>query len=394
MAQRQGDSVLIRGVRVFDGAALSGPTSVLVEGTTITAVDPELGSTGRHVVDGANGALLPGLIEAHVHLHGPYNLEQLARAGITTALDVACWPRDLVDALRNRRGLTDIRSAGLPATAPGSRHSQMPGRPDAALVAAPAEAESFVSDRLAEGSDYIKLIADAPGLGQATLDALVAAAHQHDKLTVAHAATLVLYRMALAARADVIAHAPLDAVLDEETLAEMAQVSCVAVPTLTMMTAVAQRLFGALDAAATAVGPGYHNAQRSVRLLHQAGVPILAGTDANASPGAPAAIPDGESLHDELEVLVSAGLRPVDALTAATSLPAPTLRPYRPWRRLARPASRPGSDRRRPARRHHRHPPGRARLVRRHRTRALTARSRTTNGPALPVHRPTHEGSR
>jgi imidazolonepropionase-like amidohydrolase len=51
-----------------------------------------------------------------------------------------------------------------------------------------------------------------------------------------------------------------------------------------------------------------------VRQLVRSGVPLLAGTDA-PSPGATY----GASVHGELELLVGAGLTPVQALTAATS---------------------------------------------------------------------------
>ena len=47
-----------------------------------------------------------------------------------------------------------------------------------------------------------------------------------------------------------------------------------------------------------------------VRLLRDAGVPILPGTDQ---------APDGASLHRELELLVEAGLSPAEAIAAATS---------------------------------------------------------------------------
>jgi len=50
---------------------------------------------------------------------------------------------------------------------------------------------------------------------------------------------------------------------------------------------------------------------------HQAGVPLLAGTDSPA-PG----ITRGVSLHCELELLVQSGLSASDALTAATYTPA------------------------------------------------------------------------
>lgn len=320
MAAQDAVPTLIRRARIFAGAAPGAPTSVLIDGGVIIAVGADLTAAGARVVDGADGVLLPGLIDAHVHVRTVDDLERLTAAGVTTALDMACWPQELVDSLRHRPGLTDIRSAGIPATAPGSTHSRMPDRPDAALVSGPEQAEQFVRDRIAEGSDYIKLIADVPGPDQHTLDALVAAAHAHGLRTVAHAATSVPYRMALAAGADVITHAPLDASLEDDTIAEMTRRATVAVPTLTMMSAVAERFFG--GRAAAEAGPGFHNARRTVGLLRAAGVPVLAGTDANAQPGAPAAISHGDSLHRELELLVEAGLSAPEAITAATSLPA------------------------------------------------------------------------
>lgn len=59
------------------------------------------------------------------------------------------------------------------------------------------------------------------------------------------------------------------------------------------------------------------NALNSVRAFQAARVPILAGTDA---PNPSTAF--GPSLHMELELLVSAGLTPSQALTAATAAPA------------------------------------------------------------------------
>ncbi|ALG12136.1 hypothetical protein AOZ06_39450 [Kibdelosporangium phytohabitans] len=57
--------------------------------------------------------------------------------------------------------------------------------------------------------------------------------------------------------------------------------------------------------------------QRVVGDLHRAGVPLMTGTDI----GTPGAVP-GFSLHDELVLLVGAGLSPMDALRAATAEPA------------------------------------------------------------------------
>lgn len=52
--------------------------------------------------------------------------------------------------------------------------------------------------------------------------------------------------------------------------------------------------------------------------LHKAGVPLLAGSDA----GAPHGVFPGSSLHEELSLLVEAGLSPYEALRTATANPA------------------------------------------------------------------------
>lgn len=58
----------------------------------------------------------------------------------------------------------------------------------------------------------------------------------------------------------------------------------------------------------------------SVTAMRDAGVPILAGTDMNNS--GIFSMVAGKSLHHELELLVRAGLTPVETLRAATSLAA------------------------------------------------------------------------
>ena len=70
-----------------------------------------------------------------------------------------------------------------------------------------------------------------------------------------------------------------------------------------------------------------------VGLMHEAGVPIGAGTDTPIGFAAP-----GYSLHSELEMLVRAGLSPMEALRAATLRPAE----FFAWRARWAPSSRGG----------------------------------------------------
>jgi imidazolonepropionase-like amidohydrolase len=60
----------------------------------------------------------------------------------------------------------------------------------------------------------------------------------------------------------------------------------------------------------------------SVRALHNAGVDILAGSDVSEPIPILGGLAHGASLHHELQLLVAAGLKPIEALRAATSIPA------------------------------------------------------------------------
>ena len=295
-------------VRVFDGQRLREPDTVVVDGDVIGS-DPE----GARVIDCDGGVLLPGLIDAHVHLYGREDLEQLSAFGVTTALDMGT-PWEVVNELRGLHGLTDIRSPGKPAVAPGSDHARMLNAPPEAQVAGPDQAPDFVSDWISQGADYIKIILAQDGFDQPTLNAIVAAAHEHDKLTVAHASSFADIAMAQEAQVDVVTHAPLDKALDKAAVARMVAENRISVPTLTMMEGIVEQ--------AHPPGSSYAPARATVTAFYEAGVPILAGTDANQAGGAPAVISHGDSLHHELELLVDAGLSSVDTLRAATSLPA------------------------------------------------------------------------
>jgi len=305
-------ATVLRGARVFDGTGFGAPVDVAwAEGTIVFSAPP-----GAEEVDSTGGFLIPGLIDCHIHLAGPETLTELTAHGVTTALDMSS-PAPLVAALRGTPGVTDIRSGIMATTSPGSAHAaRMKSIPAAqeALVAGPGDAEAAVARRVAQGADYIKIVIDLPGFDDETVQALVTAAHARRLKTVAHASRSDAVAMAQRTGVDVFTHAPLDRPITPEQAAELAAAGVVVVPTLVMMRGIVDRI-----GAAGGPGPRYEPARESVRVLHDAGVPVLAGTDANRTPAAPASPPFGTSLHDELALLVDAGLTPAEALRAATS---------------------------------------------------------------------------
>lgn len=133
-------------VRVFDGHKVGDPTTVLIDGDKIGA---SCNAAGAQVVDGEGGVLIPGLIDSHCHIDSEAKLKTLTTYGITTALDMLCWPISTMHdmkALAGRDGYPDYLSAGLAATS----RSSLPY--SEGLVESVAETTQWVADRVHEGS--------------------------------------------------------------------------------------------------------------------------------------------------------------------------------------------------------------------------------------------------
>jgi len=345
---------VVRGARVFDGTRMLGFADVLVSGAKIAAVGRDLAvPPGTEVVAGAGRTLLPGLIDAHAHSLGD-TLRDALVFGVTTELDMFADPRWAAKVKADqgaggRLDEADLRSAGTVATVPGG-HGTEYGFPIPTLTR-PEEAQAWVDARIAEGSDYIKIIVEDgkvlgrsfPTLDRATVAALVAAAHRRGKLAVVHATTLAAARAAIDAGADGLEHLFVDQLPDPGFGRFVAAHHAFVVPTLSVLKDVAgEGAGGALvrdprlapyiepDNAANLElrypeRPGkkaiYAPAPAAVRQLAAAGARILAGTDAPNSGTA-----HGASLHGELQLLVEAGLTPTAALAAATAAPAAAFR--------------------------------------------------------------------
>jgi imidazolonepropionase-like amidohydrolase len=210
-------------------------------------------------------------------------------------------------------------------------------------VTGPRDAGRFVADRVAEGAAHLKVLYDdgtggpmpMPSLDVPTIAALAEAAHAAGLVVAAHVSTARGAMDLLPTGVDVLAHVPFDALtggqVDAIAAAGVAVISTLSVadgfPGGSLLTepALAARLGPAWRAVLERQEqrwlppqlPDFAAARVNTRLLHAAGVPVLAGTDA-PNPGTV----HGASLHRELGHLVAAGLPPAAALTAATARPA------------------------------------------------------------------------
>lgn len=319
--------LIITNARIFDGTRLTEPRTLRVNGGFIAAdadgTDTNGVGTGE-VIDAGGGALLPGLMDGHVHIDDPRQATILAQWGVTTAFDMAAKDPSVIEGIRDTAGVTTLRTAGFPAGPPSGTHIVRLGYPARIAISQVEDAESWVTSRLSDGSDYIKVLLEPRVPGQSepmddrTAAALVDAAHAAGRLVIMHTTTGDTVRTAVAAGADAFTHTPLTGGFDEAFASEIVAAGTVAIPTLSMMQAITT------DWPFPVRPPGvaFENAVAAVGVLHRAGVRIVAGTDANANPATPARVPHGESIHGELELMVGAGLSPLEALRTATSAPA------------------------------------------------------------------------
>ncbi|KAH6896644.1 hypothetical protein B0T10DRAFT_526067 [Thelonectria olida] len=334
----------LRGVSVYDGNDLTGPSNVVFSASPGDIIssdvdggeDPEESVDLDTVVEGAGCTLLPALVDCFTNTAAAdTDLRLFASFGISTVLDM-CSTTSEVEAMRaaseSEIGLPSYLASGTVATAETELPDHLYNLRETDALQLPSEADQFVTSRVTgpNRADYIKVLVDTPGLDDATLSALVDAAHRHARLAVAHATQTRAFARALRAGFDVITPVPLNGIVDDDTVNGMAARGVACVPSLCMRQARAPLLrrgaqgggpFSILSEGIDESGVyDFEYALQNVKKLHAAGVRICAGTEANQTSPSPVSI--GESIHGELELLVRAGLSNRDALRAATVVPA------------------------------------------------------------------------
>lgn len=265
----------------------------------------------RRGITGEHGVALPPLGDHHVHLH-LIDAGALTRGGVAAVVDLGGDPVEL--ARLPRDGMPQVAYAGAFLTVPGgypsgrvwapprsvhvvTNASEHPGVAGGAATAVDAQAEF--------GAAVIKVTLNAaagPVFDRPLLDAVVGAAHAHDRPVVAHVEGPGMTLLALEAGVDALAHTPFTERLDPRLIARAIAAGQVWISTLAIHT-----------------GPDRDRAVANLAAFAAAGGRVLYGTD----------LGNGERSvgiqTDELAALHAAGVRGprlVAALTDPWPLPA------------------------------------------------------------------------
>ena len=324
--------------------------TITFEGDTVAAIGDAVGEAPEGAHDLAGATVLPGLIDAHVHVasdtsrspgfgpppaqHGepprPAGLAQyilaatadrILRSGFTTVRDVGAYD-DEVLALRAAIDAElvpgpRVYTCGriISATAPGGEifHSMY------READGPWEMRKAVREQLKRGAEFIKFMAtgarsvvlEDPEPAQMTLEemkAIVDEAHRMGKRVAAHAEGLEGTRWALEAGADTIEHG-LALHREPKLLDDMAERGTVLVPTISTFHDLAERFANIFPVVLVEQAKRQlEEAMRTVDTARRAGVTLALGYDSG---------PPGSSAQ-ELMRLLEAGLSVSEGLWVAT----------------------------------------------------------------------------
>jgi imidazolonepropionase-like amidohydrolase len=365
------DYVIIDGT----GAAPRRVAHVVIEDGMIVSVgDGSPRRQGATVVEGHGRWLIPGLWDTHMHhifsAGGLVSAEEFSeqqlvlnwrgylRSGVTSVVSVGDDRSIVLAARAAERGgglvAPRIFAAGSLFTAPGGHpvgtilHGEASRIRDLAIeVSDPADGRQKLR-RLVENDDvdvvkviYSSIPGDGPRLGRDTLDALVEEAHSLGRRVFAHVSTTDEAGECIAAGVDGLEHMVLDdgEALDE-VFAAARERGVFWTATLCLFDkmahdgdaryiedyrpegTVSSTVLRSLEHPAAwwrrpdpdAVVPPWGRTVEHAGRAHAAGVRLALGTDA----GMPAVF-HGLAVHRELQLLVRAGLAPMDALVAATA---------------------------------------------------------------------------
>lgn len=240
------ETLAIVGSTAFLGRQLDPVANavILVRGREISASGPAEKvpiPDGARVVDASGGAVIPGFIDAHVHI-GLADPSEVLRRGVTTVRDLA-WPLDRISELARRSKDRDfdgplILTAGPMLTVEGGYPITARWAPAGTGLAIRSleDAAEAVARLVDEGVSIIKVALNPPAGNVLDADLLARVcdeAHTHERLVTAHIYGLGELDKALDAGIDELAHMLMSPeTLPEDTIMRLVENHIRVVPTL------------------------------------------------------------------------------------------------------------------------------------------------------------------
>lgn len=325
------ETMVIRNATIFDATGADPYVGdVCIDDGKIISIGPAPDiDAGTTEVDATGLALLPGLID--IHLHWTAQREGQARIdtaqtllahGTTTTADFHSAPESYK--AKRRWGETQVAPHTVYAarmSTPGGHGADWADINMTRTVISPHDARIAVQKILAYEPDVIKVFTDGwrygSGVNNSSINenALTAIVEEAANTPV-FTHTVTVDRAKIAARSGVraIVHAIQDDNADAELVSLLKDKGVFYAPTLAVYEPRTDKLTGTTGEQLQRIQARQRHSKHNLQLFYKAGVKIALGTDSGI-----ASTQYGESALRELELLVEFGLVPGDALIAGTA---------------------------------------------------------------------------
>ncbi len=364
-------AVVYNGARLIpgdSGAPIEAGALVVDEGVIIAAGPADMVTVpdGAPVVDLSGRTVIPALVNLHGHVgfqrgltyeaanytreNVEDHLQRYAYHGVGVIVSLGTdagelWREIQRDQAAARIGGARLFTAGRGLAAPMAGPGAAALRPSAAGVTSEDEGRALVRELADQGVSFIKIWVDDRGgtvekLAPAYYRAIIDEAHQQGLDVIAHVFYHEDAEDLVAAGVDGFAHLVRDREMDDALIDAIVANDVFVMPNLgisergrhvvppswvsepllaeTVAADVLDRMndsFGRRDpAAAERAADSYARMERSLAKLHAAGAPLVLGSDSGVQDHI-----YGFSAHRELELMVAAGLSPMEAIVVATS---------------------------------------------------------------------------
>ena len=319
---------VLRNATLIDGsgAAPQSNITIVMENGRIRDIGAGAAPpSGASVVDLAGKFVVPGIINGHGHV-GPAprdrQLRQYALYGVTTTTSMAADPDDIAE-YKARQEAGDLRGARI-LTVKYRFTTLASGGYD---YKTPAAARGKVDEIVAKGADFIKVWIDAQGgrepkLSREFVAAVFDQARRHGKLTMAHIVELADARMAVEEGVNLLVHNVRDRDIPPDFLAMLKARDVSVISTLAREEGMFRAGGGAglgkkletlaNDPARASLMRAFEQDKANVKKLLDAGVRLGFGTDSGGA--AERYFIQGFFEHRQMELLVAAGLTPMQVI--------------------------------------------------------------------------------
>lgn len=322
--------LVIKNVGLFNGEEDIGIVNIAINSDTIAVISTE-SLLSDSTIDGSGKYVIPGLVNSHTHIWRTEDLKAGYDVGILTNIGTHASDekRDsLIKAKSKEEGYPFYYTSGIAATVPGGHPTQVSSSPIETINDS-VSIKEFVDNRIANGADFIKIVREnheffifpaQPTLSYEQINETIEYTHSLGYKAVVHIGMLSEMVKIAEYKPDGFVHIWTysdESELKDEHLDIIKESGAFVIPTAILIPRGFENSKIRGEAAYNWAKENFISVDEAlevVRRMHEAGIMIVAGTDAGATP----TVNWDSDLLAEMDLYRETGFSNLEVLKTAT----------------------------------------------------------------------------